>query len=80
MESLTSDPELENSLGQKRKSEATPKMSAVGGEADVIRSKADIDLKSMNRRPFGVHIDRRCFSAVVPTPAPPNSPVLPPRV
>ncbi len=39
-------------------------MSAVGGEADVIRSKADINLKSMNRRPFGVHIDRRCFSAV----------------
>ncbi len=27
-------------------------MSALGGEADVIRSKADIDLKSMNRRPL----------------------------
>ena len=39
-------------LGQQRKSEATPGMSALGGEADVIRSKADIDLNSVNRRPF----------------------------
>ncbi len=30
--------------GQKRKSEATPEMSAPGGEADVNRRKADIEL------------------------------------
>ncbi len=38
--------------GQKRKSEAIPGMSAPGGEADVIRLKADIDLDSVNHRPL----------------------------
>ncbi len=45
-------PAFLHSLGQKRKSEATSGMSAPGGEADVIRSKADIHPNSMNRRPF----------------------------